>query len=251
MSISTAGLALACFAAGLVLLPMLRIGGIAIGHAVVRPRLRRRLAEASRGSLVLTYDDGPSTRMQTAIVELLRTRGATATFYLLESRAEGQRERVDELVRDGHEIATHSFGHLDAYRVAAKTACADLCNGLAVCAAAGRRAQRFRPPCGRVTVATYLAARNLGLSFDLWTHDSGDTFSTCPSVEEVVRAVDSAGGGVVLLHSHDRETNRADAEAHTLAVTAALLDLAAQRGFAVRRMCDLAEAAASRGTRRP
>lgn len=240
MSISSAGLALGCFAAGLALLPMLRVGSQAMGHAVLRPRLKRRLAEASRGSLVLTYDDGPSTRLQTDLVELLRSRGAKATFYLLESRAEGQHQRVEELVRDGHEVATHSFGHLDAYRVSARTACADLCNGLAVCAAAGRRVQRFRPPRGRVTVATYLAARNLGLSFDLWTHDSGDTFATCPPVEEIVRAVELAGGGVVLLHSHDRETNRADAEAHTLAVTTALLDLAARRGLAVRRMCDLA-----------
>jgi peptidoglycan/xylan/chitin deacetylase (PgdA/CDA1 family) len=230
---------IASFVAGVALVPALQLGNIAIGRAVLRPKLRRRLAAASRGSLVLTYDDGPSTRMQSAILELLRARGAKATFYLLESRSEGQRERIEELTRDGHEIATHSFGHLDAYRVSAKSACADLRAGLAVCDATGRRVDRFRPPCGRVTLATYRAALRAGLSFDLWTHDSGDTFATCPSVASIVDAIDAAHGGVVLLHSHDRGTNRPDAEAHTLAVTRALLDLADRRGLVVRRMCDL------------
>jgi hypothetical protein len=91
-----------------------------------------------------------------------------------------------------------------------------------------------------VTVATYQVARRAGLSFDLWTHDSGDTFATCPPVATIVDAVDATNGGVVLLHSHDRGANRADTEAHTLAVTSALLDLADRRGLVVRRMCDLA-----------
>ncbi len=228
------------FFAGVALVPAIQVANIAIGRLVLRPRLRRQLQIASRGSLVLTYDDGPSTRMQSAILDMLRARGAKATFYLLESRAEGQRERIEELTRDGHEVATHSFAHLDAYRVSARTACADLRNGLAVSIAAKRHVQRFRPPCGRVTVATYQVARRAGLSFDLWTHDSGDTFATCPPVATIVDAVDATNGGVVLLHSHDRGANRADTEAHTLAVTSALLDLADRRGLVVRRMCDLA-----------
>lgn len=233
------GLALGCLAAGVAVAPTLRASSIAIGHGVLRPMLRRRLEAASRGSLVLTYDDGPSSSMQTRLLELLRARRAHATFYLLESRAEGQSAWIEELERDGHEIATHSFGHLDAFRVAPRTAVADFRNGLAVVQSAKRHVTRFRPPCGRVTVQTYLAVRKAQLAFDLWTHDSGDTFATCPSVDAIVKAVESSGGGVVLLHSHDRGRNRPDAEAHTLAVTSALLDLAERRGLAVRRMCDL------------
>jgi peptidoglycan/xylan/chitin deacetylase (PgdA/CDA1 family) len=75
-----------------------------------------------RPEVALTFDDGPSRAHTPAILDVLRDRGARATFFVLGSHVE-QEPEIARRVAAEHEIGCHSYAHaraavqsLDAFR---------------------------------------------------------------------------------------------------------------------------------------
>jgi peptidoglycan-N-acetylglucosamine deacetylase len=209
-----------------------RLGGMGIKHVQ-----RRHLQDLCRGCLALTYDDGPGTAMTPLLVELLLQHRARATFFLVGFRAQRSPAMSDLLRRAGHEIGSHTHMHRDAWRVWPWTAWNDVLAGMQLSGplSMSRKAPLFRPPFGHLTLWTWLAASIRGAKLCWWTIDSGDTHSTLPDPASIARQIVEAGGGVVLLHSHDRGEDR---QRHVLAVTDRLLRAARLHGL---RVCTMSE----------
>lgn len=225
---------------GIALFPFLHTLNIIAGR-LRRASLRKRLQTATRGKIVLTYDDGPSERLQPQLLAALAEAKARATFFVLVARADAQISRVRALIDAGHEVASHGFSHPDAFRAPAWLIWQDLQRGFSFFARHGLRCGSFRPPYGRVTCSTIVQCRAASKPIVLWTVDSGDRLSVMPCVEDLVAKVDAAGGGVVLLHSHDRDdsANGRQVEEYVLDATRALLALAERREFEVVTVADL------------
>jgi len=200
---------------------------------VVRSRACADLRAASRGRLALTFDDGPGASLEPKLLELLERHGAKATFFLLGCRADAAPARCDALVRAGHEVGCHGYGHVDAWRSTPWRAISDIRKGFAALAPWIRDSGLFRPAFGKLTLWTWieLACRRGRIAY--WTHDSGDTHATRPSAERVASAVGEDGGGVVLLHSFDRRDPGGAAEQFVLDATESLLLLARKRDWQV------------------
>ncbi len=60
--------------------------------------------------VALTFDDGPSQHTR-EILEVLRSHGVSATFFLLGSNAERFPDLVRQIYAEGHEIGNHSYSH--------------------------------------------------------------------------------------------------------------------------------------------
>ena len=215
-------------AAGLCIFPALHALNVGIGM-LIATRLRRRMVQLSKGRIVLSYDDGPSERLHRRVLSILAAAHVPATFYLLIARAEVMESSLRATKDAGHEIASHGFAHLDARRTSAQLIWRDLAIGFRFMAARGASNSTFRPPYGRVTLITWLQARRARSSIALWTIESGDTFPQLPSVASIVERVERDGGGVVLLHTHDR--TRAEVEEYVVLLTSALIELGKRRGF--------------------
>jgi len=160
-----------------------------------------------RRALCLTYDDGPGAQLTPAVLDLLEEFSAPATFFLLGMRTTGQEAILDRMQREGHEVGSHSQCHLNAWKVAPWRAVADVRAGFHCLRLRLPSRPLFRPPHGKLVLATYMETRRQRARFAWWTHDSGDTWTALPSVESVVRRLQHQGGGVVLLHDFDRATS--------------------------------------------
>jgi peptidoglycan/xylan/chitin deacetylase (PgdA/CDA1 family) len=69
-----------------------------------RYRMARVRREMVKGRvLALTYDDGP-TGLTPQLLDLLRRRGARATFFMLGRHAQLRSDIVDRVVAEGHDI---------------------------------------------------------------------------------------------------------------------------------------------------
>lgn len=224
---------LLAFAAGVLILPLAHALNVCAG-VWVRRGLRDELRRRSRGALVLTYDDGVSERFEPRLLALLREHGAHATFFLLGARSEGRQHRVRDLEEAGQEVGNHSFAHLDAFRTDPLSVARDLRSAHQVFHNLGARPGIFRPPHGRMTLSGWLQIRKLGYRVAMWTQDGGDTAPTLPRAEEVADAIRRDGGGVVLLHSHDRSEVHTDREEYVLELTRQLLELARKEGLVVK-----------------
>lgn len=160
-------------------------------------------------SVVLTFDDGPGHRLTGEILKILETHKVKATFFLLGRNIEGKSDIVRKIAQADHEIGSHGYDHLNYWRVSPLRAIADIKKGwLALDKAIGGTGSvyPFRPPYGKLNLATliFLWTKNVPICF--WTTVSGDTWpENKRSSERASRLVKKAGGGVVLMHDMDRK----------------------------------------------
>lgn len=220
------------------------LGACAVGGAWFSPHALRLLAERrllrrcrETRSLVLSYDDGPGPTLTPALLDLLAAHGARATFLPLGRRAAEHPEVLDRVAAGGHEIGCHAAFHRNAWKVSPRAGLEDIAAGYARLARWVPPDGLFRPPHGKLTLATWWALRRRGAPLAWWTHDSGDTADVLPSPDDVVEAVRHAGGGVVLMHDFDREAER---RGFVLSATERLLTMARQQGLSVRACGELA-----------
>jgi peptidoglycan/xylan/chitin deacetylase (PgdA/CDA1 family) len=70
------------------------------------------VARRATGPLVaLTFDDGPSPQRTGYVLEVLKQKGVTATFFLQGSNAAQHAELVERIRDEGHVIGNHSYTH--------------------------------------------------------------------------------------------------------------------------------------------
>jgi len=66
--------------------------------------------------MALSFDDGPGPRTE-EILTILDQYKARATFFMLGEQVEERPEIAQEVKRRGHEVANHTYGHFNFYRV--------------------------------------------------------------------------------------------------------------------------------------
>lgn len=187
-------------------------------------------------SIALTYDDGPSTRVTDDVLDILRNRTAIATFFLLGNKVDTSKEGVDRIINAGHEIGSHSYQHLHAWKRDPISVFLDIKKGLRAVRSMAE-CRLFRAPYGKVTLGSLIQVAVQGCRQSWWTIDSTDTWKRPRSIEEILDQVRSKGGGVVLFHDLDRPA-KPENEKFVLDLTRRLLDLAEDEGF---RICKLGE----------
>jgi peptidoglycan/xylan/chitin deacetylase (PgdA/CDA1 family) len=211
--------------------------GVAALHAgplaarVVEQRaLARRCSE--HGLLCLTYDDGPGERLTPRVLDALAEHEAQATFFAVGDRAAAAPQLLDRAVSEGHEVACHGYGHLNALKASPWRALRDVDRGYAALSPWVAPDAPFRPPYGKLTGGGWLALRRRRAATAWWTVESGDT-ADGHDVGRVVDEVRAAGGGVILMHDFDRCAAESDREDFVVELTHALLDTAAERKWSV------------------
>ncbi len=223
----TATLAVPAVAASWYLAPM-----------AVRRRHEHRLRSicAASGTLVLTYDDGPGPQLTPRLLDLLDSRGAKATFFVVGARAARAPELVDRIVDAGHEVACHTYRHLNAWYTLPWRGVADVDAGYRSLARWVPDDGPFRPPHGKMTLMTWAALRRRRAPIGWWTINGGDVRNELPPATTAVAQAKRVGGGIVLLHDVDRTEERNE---FVLQSTELLLDAAREHGWSVRTFGEL------------
>ncbi len=69
-------------------------------------------AEIPTGKYVaLTFDDGPRADTTARLLDGLKERGASATFFLIGEQIEENRELVERMQAEGHQVGNHTWTH--------------------------------------------------------------------------------------------------------------------------------------------
>ncbi len=188
----------------------------------------RERADAGRGCVALTFDDGPDEDATPAVLEALDGIGARATFFMLGEQLMRHQAVGREVVARGHEVALHGFGHEAHERLSPQQARDDLARGLgAVEAATGRRPRFYRPPYGRFSEHSWEACRKLELEPVYWSGWGADWEPVPAARIGELAGRDLADGVILLLHDSPRYAERPSA-----APTAEALRLISERALA-------------------
>lgn len=73
------------------------------------PRTSRKIA--------LTFDDGPGFSTN-KVLDILNEKGVKATFFILGSQTVKNPQDAKRIAEEGHEIASHTYGHINFYSYA-------------------------------------------------------------------------------------------------------------------------------------
>jgi peptidoglycan/xylan/chitin deacetylase (PgdA/CDA1 family) len=189
-------------------------------------------AQAGRGEVALSFDDGPDPAVTPAVLDLLEAAGATASFFCIGRAAAANPWLVRDIVARGHRVENHSDTHPNRFAALspaglhrevadAQARLADL---------AGTAPAYFRAPMGLRSPLLQPVLARLGLSLVAWTRRGYDGVDGQPGA--VLRRLGAglAGGDLLLLH--DGRCGRAgDGRPLVLAVLPDLLGRLAACGF--------------------
>jgi peptidoglycan/xylan/chitin deacetylase (PgdA/CDA1 family) len=155
-------------------------------------------------AVALTFDDGPSRVWTGPILEVLRRHGVPATFFVVGYLAQRYPDLVEREVREGHQVASHSYGHplspqfelLSKQRIVT-----EIRHARNVLRDLGVPAGLFRPPFGSYDAQVLRIAKEHGQRLVLWNVDPGD-WKDGATVQSIMRNVREhvRAGSIILLH---------------------------------------------------
>lgn len=158
---------------------------------------------AARREIALTFDDGPDPEITPRVLDLLDAHGARGTFFCIALRARAQAALCREIVRRGHAVENHSYGHrslsfpmlgIGGFRreiAQAQAAIADV---------TGRAPRFFRAPAGLRNPLLDPVLHELGLTLTSWTRRAFDTRETDAALVTQRLVQDLAPGDILLMH---------------------------------------------------
>lgn len=163
--------------------------------------------EEGKKYVALTFDDGPSAETTPQVLDILKERGAHATFFLLGENVIGNEAIVKRMHDEGNEVASHSFSHpllttLDDEQLKSEIRQTDK----AIFNACGVLPRNIRAPYG---TANAHVAEVTGKPFINWNVDSLDWQSRNVEAIKTQIANNLFEGSIVLMHDIHPETVQA------------------------------------------
>ena len=163
--------------------------------------------------VALTFDDGPSGRYTTALLDGLESREVSATFFLCGYRLETYPELAARIRQQGHEIGLHGYTHDNMAKMTHQQIRKELEDTLALIPK-GYYVNLMRPPGGRLTDQVHQVSQQMNLSIVHWSVDPRDWATDCAAqVEELVLA-EADDGDIILLH--DMSDSSVEAALHLI-----------------------------------
>lgn len=140
--------------------------------------------KTDRKVVYLTFDDGPHSPETERVLDVLRERGARATFFLIGSKVSGNKAVLRRMLEEGHALGLHTYSHAGTFPLLSfDKMLADVNEGKrAVESVAGKKISLFRPPFGVTNPTIAKVVRILGLHTVGWDVRSFDTLF-CKSSE--------------------------------------------------------------------
>lgn len=172
---------------------------------------------APSDAVALTLDAGASAAPTAQMLDALKARGITITFFLSGDWIEKNPELTRRIVADGHEIGNHSVNHPD-FRLLSDAEIVAQLDGMsdALFRVAGVRPAPFlRPPFGSYDERVLRVVIAHGYLPIFWTLDSLDAFGEVKTADYLVDRLtntltpDKRGGAILLAHCGNPSTAEA------------------------------------------
>lgn len=173
------------------------------------PKLIFRQGSPKVPAIALTFDDGPDMRYTPKILDTLKRYNVKATFFVVGTQILKYPATFRRIVREGHEIGSHSFQHIKLSELPAAKVRYQLNKNLEIIRSNGgpRRVPYFRPPYGALDPAAVGVIGKLGTKIALWTIDSLD-WRSLSQAQVIGNVVPHVKPGYIVLQHCASESSR-------------------------------------------
>ncbi|EGP5595451.1 polysaccharide deacetylase family protein [Enterococcus faecium] len=161
-------------------------------------------SDEANKSVAISFDDGPSQSTTPQLLEILKSKGVHATFFVLGKNTEKYPQIVKQASEEGHEIGNHTYDHENLFYLPVESANDAIKKAdNEIKKATGKQAKFIRPPYGSITSENALA---INRPFIQWSVDSED-WKTRNSDLILKKVQDTVyDGSIILFHDIYPET---------------------------------------------
>ncbi|HIJ90104.1 MAG: glycosyltransferase [Desulfobulbaceae bacterium] len=160
-------------------------------------------------AVAITFDDGPDPQWTPKILDILKAKGVSATFFMVGANMEKYPDLVRRIVREGHTVGVHTYTHPNIALVSEERAYLEFnATQRLIEAITGHSTILFRPPYNADTnphdpeeLLPIMLAQKLG--YITATEDIDPEDWSMPGVAAMLENVKNGrrqGGSIVLLH---------------------------------------------------
>lgn len=161
------------------------------------------------GEVILTFDDGPSPSATLQVLDILEEECLKATFFMLGRKVSQHPEMVDQIVKAGHSVGSHTFSHPRLPRLSIGMATTDVQLGYDILETTlGKPALLFRYPFFAASEALQSEIEARGMR-PIGADISGNDWSgnRCEESSALIRKqLEAKGRGIILMHDSEVET---------------------------------------------
>lgn len=179
--------------------------------------------------VAITFDDGPDILYTPEILTILKQYDAKATFFTVGFRAEKYPDIIKRQMNEGHEIANHTYEHLDFRGKSEQTIAEEIKKGEDVLYhITGKRPALFRPPFGYYNKRIVDVAKKQGYTVVMWSKHQDTRDWQNPGTSRIVRRVIShiQPGQIILFHDHGSGSRK-----QTVQALKEILPILKQKGY--------------------
>jgi peptidoglycan/xylan/chitin deacetylase (PgdA/CDA1 family) len=148
-------------------------------------------------TIFLTFDDGPDKEVTPAILDILQTFDAKATFFCVGRMAVKHPELVEKIKNMGHSIGNHTYHHTRGIHKNTNEFIHDIerCND-------NIQSKFFRPPYGKITFSQIKRLKSK-YNIILWSLLPGDFDRGITKEKCLERALKyTKGGSIIVFHNN-------------------------------------------------
>lgn len=134
-----------------------------------------RLPQQADNSIVLTFDDGPDSKITPLVLERLEQYNARAIFFVIGQKVEAHPKLFNDILDKGHVIGNHTYTHSYQQQLSI-TRCQEeilRCQEL-VQQKQGYPPVLYRPPKGVLSPSALYTAKKMNLTTVLWSIEGGE-----------------------------------------------------------------------------
>ncbi len=171
------------------------------------------IGDKSDRTIYLTFDEGYENGCTGRILDILKEKNVTATFYVTLDYVKSSPDLVSRMINEGHEVGNHTCTHPSLPDINDDMVFEEI-HGLESYISdnfGGYKTVTMRPPRGEFSVRTLRLAKNMGYDTVLWSFAYNDwNVDDQPDREKAYERITSAthNGAIYLLHAVS-ETNTA------------------------------------------
>ncbi len=157
--------------------------------------------QTSKKVIALTFDDGPDKRYTGQLLDLLKTYGVKATFFIVVKNAQKSPELIQRMIEEGHDLAMHAYQHKSAWLSFPWETKNEFQRSLEFFRSIDRKVYSFRPPWGTFNAVSLKHAIYHGLEVVLWTVEAFD-WKKNRTPEEIAQEIIGRikPNGIIVLH---------------------------------------------------
>ena len=172
------------------------------------PKIVKRQGSSKTANIALTFDDGPDNRYTPKILDILKKHKVKATFFVVGTQIKKYPAIFRRMVKEGHEIGTHGYQHLNVSKLSA----AQIHNQLSesnklIRKLGGPRQTIYRPPYGAICPSVVEQIGKKGYKVILWTIDSLD-WRSLKKAQVIKNVVPQLKKGCIVLQHNAAESKR-------------------------------------------